>query len=369
MLSFSKRAMGAVLLAVPVAVALGVLRAHLGCGGATPRRGVENADAGVVDGGVVGEGGSDGGVGDAAAVNAGGAGCERIVTLNVDVLGSFLMDEPSVMVLGGLASPSLVTRVTDYHIPSIPPRKVVQLAPPFFATEFATTDMCAMQEVSSSYMRIMCLSDENVQTRTVDIRIEEGGRSVAIRVDGMNWYSDTLKDSGLCFTLATNIKRRDIAWLQRAYLHDGPSERCRTSTAPPRRVPATFVHEALPKGHEYYELGKPHRRSVPPYDSCRSVTRVRLILPPTVGASQDLGLLFAQCEERCGATRVWAPNRAEVGCFEGGSVSTYQLGDNLYIVEDYRVRQVPLPCNVKLDFVLTNFIKPLRILPTEIGDR
>jgi hypothetical protein len=92
--------------------------------------------------------------------------------------------------------------------------------------------------------------------------------------------------------------------------------------------------------------------------SCPDVTIARLVLPPSVGQSQDLGIVGAQCSEPCDASRFRQPNGATAGCFEGGHVTAYQLGDYLYVVESDRVRRVPLACNVELEFRLRDFVAP-----------
>ena len=110
--------MGAVLLAVPVVAGLGGLRAHLGCGGATPRPGVENADAGVVDGGMVGEGGSDD-AGSATAIIA----CTDPVTIEASVIGSFTESILSPHQFEWVGKPSLALVASHAHVRPMPHKR------------------------------------------------------------------------------------------------------------------------------------------------------------------------------------------------------------------------------------------------------
>ena len=198
--------------------------------------------------------------------------------------------------------------------------------------------------------------------------IKDNNREVG-RGDGSDVWQVTPMPSDACATLETKIPKRDLAPLANAYLDDRPSERCRASTATLRKVPATFVHEVLPKGHPYYEEGRLRRSSTFPYHACRGATLVRLVVPAGIAPSQDLGLLFAQCDDPCHANRSHKPNGANAGCFEGGSVAAYQLGDHLYVRNDEHVRQVPLPCGVALDFQMTGFVAQLGLTKDDIREK
>ncbi|MDI3289054.1 hypothetical protein [Polyangium sp. 15x6] len=198
--------------------------------------------------------------------------------------------------------------------------------------------------------------------------IKEDGKELG-RGDGRDSWHVTPMPPDACATLETKIPKRDLTPLANAYLDDRPSEHCRASTVTHRKVPATFVHEVLPKGHRYYESGTLERTRTPPYRLCRGVTQVRLVLPAEIAPSQDLGLLFAQCNGLCHATRWHNPNGAEVECHEGGQLAAYQLGNHLYVIDDEHVRQVPLPCGVELDFQMTGFVAQLGLTKDDIREQ
>ncbi|MDC0741170.1 hypothetical protein [Polyangium mundeleinium] len=239
-------------------------------------------------------------------------------------------------------------------------RRTLDLASPYFAAEFTRDDLCSAEEVSPSHVRLSCIDSEG-QLVTLEYRIRDG-YAVELRKNGGHWYPYGPHEdmpANACATIETEIPKHDLTQLHKAYLDDSPSERCRTPTSSRRKAPATFTHQVLPRGHKYYEDGKLRPRGAPRSGYCRGVTLARLVLPPHVGLSQDLGLLFAQCNETCTAALNSKPNGAEVRCFEAGQVAAYQLGDDLYIIEDARVRRVPIACGVELDFRLRAFLGPL----------
>ncbi|MBK9262095.1 MAG: hypothetical protein IPM54_20110 [Polyangiaceae bacterium] len=243
------------------------------------------------------------------------------------------------------------------------------LAWPPYAAAYSIEDLCSAEETQPSYHRFVCI-DIAGELKTIEYRIEQGRTLVIIdngkevgRGDGSNTWFVTPMPSNACASITTTIPKRNLIPLKNAHLNDNPSERCRDMNATRRKVRATLVHEPLPKGHVFYEMGKLQRTSTPPYRYCRGITMVRLILPPAIAPSQDLGLLSAQCVEVCNASRDDNPRSVAASCFEGGKVHAYQLGDSLYVVEDDRVRQVPLPCDVDLDFRIADFAAQLGLPP------
>lgn len=243
------------------------------------------------------------------------------------------------------------------------------LAFPYFAAEFDRDDLCSAEETSPSHLRLTCIG-RGSKLVTLEYRIRNRN-TIELTWDGQTWHSygppDEKMPTGTCATIETNLRKHDLKQLHEAYLNDGLSERCRASPSPRRKVPGTFVRRALPKGHQYYEWGKLKAMGPPFYGYCRDVTLTRLMLPPWVGPSQDLGLLFNQCGGPCLAihldelhsAEVRKLSGAEIRCYEGGAAAAYQLGDHLYVIEETRVRRVPLPCGVELDFRLTEFAKSL----------
>jgi hypothetical protein len=206
---------------------------------------------------------------------------------------------------------------------------------------------------------------------TIEYRID-GGRTLVLIEDGKvhpaasNSTLNTPLPVDACATLETNIPKRDLRALENAYRNNSPSDRCRDSTAPRQKVPAVVVRHPLPKDDDSYEWGKLRLTDSPPYRYCRGVTEVRLVLPPTVAPSQHLGRLGAQCSGPCKVGRDVNAGSVHAFCDEGGEVHAYQLGDNLYVVEEDHVRQDPLPCGVELDFRVAEFAVQLGLpRPTE----
>jgi len=361
----------AVLGGVIVAAAFGVLRAQAGCRGTTIR-GAGGADATVVE--VRGLDGSTEGEARGDAGDAGGAAGECSTTIVVDVYvgGAFTQHSdggPGV----SLEKPALVTgysrRESSGATSPLAGRWTLPVASPYFAAEFAMIDLCSAEEATPSYLRVSCI-DAKAKLVTIEYRIRDG-HTIEWKYDGRMWEEYGTRDGmpANCATIETRLEKRDLSRLRKAYLDDSPSERCRATTTPRRKVPATFVREVLPKGHKLYEWGKLEPRGAPLHGYCRDVTNVRLVLPPRVGPSQDLGLLFGQCGSMCTAKRPSGFNLAEIRCFEGGAAGAYQLGDDLYVIEASSVRQVPLPCGVKLDFQMADFVASLGIDVREIQER
>lgn len=350
------RRVGAIALAgISLACMMGGVYAYGGCTRTTERHsGTSDAVLLKADGGEV----------DAAVAWGDGGTCPTTVAVRVHVAGSYTgmtTDLPGL----SLSEPALVT---SYEIRDargsnndIAAKQTLALAKHYFALEFTTDDLCSATDVSSTRLHIVCIHREGeLISRWFRIRDDH---IVEASWDGELW-SNHGPDEGIpkdaCVVLESPIKRKNLAELHKAFMNDEPSERCRGSTAPGRVVPARFVHTPLPIGHEYYKWGNRRRRTVAPYDYCRSVTMPRLVLPSAIAASQDLGLLFAQCSgEPSHAYRLEQPNGGEAQVFEGGKVGAYQLGDSLYVLESNGVRRVPLPCNVRLDFQLSNFFEPV----------
>lgn len=321
---------------------------------------------------------------DAAMLGEGGdektSECAMPVVIKVYIGGNYVYDSMEHSALAEVRGPSLVTQYS-YHWPRPPgsdlqPRctATVPLSGPYFAAPFSTAELCSTEEASPTHLRFACLGSGG-RLMTVEYRIEEK-RYLVITTDHPNEGRSVIKDGryitpmplDACATLVTEIPRRDLAPLQQAYLNDTPSPRCQASSQPRRKVPATFIRVPFPKGHEYYEprprpcLGLLNPR--PRYDA----TQVHLGLPPSIGPTQDLGILDSQCWS-CFARRLRKPNGAKVGCdvSNGGRrITTYQLGDHLYVVHDDYVRQVALPCGITLDFRMTEFVAPLYLNPEGI---
>lgn len=242
----------------------------------------------------------------------------------------------------------------------------VTLSEPLFAAEFSAHDLCATKEATPSHLRFECLGHGG-KTVAVEYRVEKG-HELWIKTESGDTLGDDETARGhvvemapnACLTLHTDIPNRDLTPIRKVYRDDGPSDRCRTSTAPRRKVPATFVHEMLPKGHASYEYGQPTAMPGFPQRTCRASTQVRLVLPPAVGPSVDLGLLHGQCD-MCQAVRLDDPNGAYAQCVDSRPMSVYQLGDHLHVVEGASVRQVPLPCGVELDFQMRDFAARLSL--------
>jgi hypothetical protein len=289
------------------------------------------------------------------------------VIINVSIEGSYKSTQPAPS--GNFYSPAVVVK---HLVPSDPGIESslhtwvgLSVARPHFAAPYSAQDLCSTEEASPSYLRLACLRSYFYRSEiergarpdrlsTIEYRIENG-RKLVILADGTayplseNVSYNTPMPPGACATLETKIPKRNLEPLRKAYDDNNPSERCRTSTAPHRKVRATLVHQPLPN------MGTFRRSTVPPYHLCRGVTGVRLVLPPSIARSQDLGILSAQCSGMCSASREINPGRIYAKCIEGGTVEAYQLGDNLYVVEEDYVRQVPLPCGVELDFQVADF--------------
>ena len=185
---------------------------------------------------------------------------------------------------------------------------------------------------------------------------------VEVKTDDESWIEFGMVNGapeGACARLETNIESRDLSALHKAFLNDEPSERCRNSASPRRKVPAVFVHEILKPADEDYESGKLQRSEMPSHRLCRGVTNVRVDLRAPINSSVLLGKLWAQCSGPCGATGMKPVNGASVDCEEGGRRSAYQLGDFLYVVGSQSVKRVPLPCGTELDFRVRDFMRVL----------
>ncbi|MDI1478672.1 hypothetical protein [Polyangium sp. y55x31] len=365
-----------------MAAAFGVLRAQAGCGGMTVRMGGEVEAGPSVE--APSEAGNGGDAGDAASEGEAGEGttaCTTPVVIEVHIAGSYTADsiDPTDMV--HLESPSLLTRYSFPEGLSVLPQPrstlSIALSAPLFAAEYAAVELCSAEEVTPSILRFLCLGSSG-RPMAIEYRIE-GKRRLVITTDHPEEGRSVTQDGrhitpmppDACATLVTQIPKRDLTRLRSAYLDDGPSTRCQGSASPRRKVPATFVREVLPEGHELHESGRLECRQSPTTRCCRSVTSVRLALPPDIGPSQDLGILYQQCD-MCFASRLRKPNGAVVGCGGGLATTTvqvYQLGEHLHIVDGDRVRRVPLPCGVELDFQMAEFVKPLMLSPDRIQER
>lgn len=312
-------------------------------------------DAGVVD--AMAE--------DTALMEGGASECSEWITIKPDVDGQY-RDASSGFRAGHLwlYGPALVTG--DWHVGADGTEQMglggeeTVLPPPYFAAEYSIEELCSTEEQSATYLRIACIKDRENRD-TVEYRLRDV-HTVEIRNNTGSWaeyHGVQTFPKGACFKLQAVLPKRNLDPLQRAFLNDEPSDRCRGSTAPKRKEPAVFVHKILPKEDDRHGWGQLARHGVPPYERiCRGVTIARLVIPPSVGPSEDLGTLGAQCVEPCHGYRYRHPNGASAECFEGGRVRAYQLGDYLYIVESSSVRRVPLACNVQLDFRLRDFVKP-----------
>lgn len=286
--------------------------------------------------------------------------CTPIV-IKVSIVGSY--QRVWHLKSGALNMPSLVAEHFVAEDPALEAtlRTTIRfpLAWPNFAAPYSIQDLCSTEEVSPLWLRFACIDLQN-KLSTIEYRIV-GGRTLVISEGGNvhplsdNASINTPLPANACATLETSITKRDLKPLEKAYKNNNPSERCRTSTAPRRRIRATLSHQPLPKGHDLYEMGKLEQVHYPTTRLCRAITQVRLILPPSVAPSQDLGILGAQCTGLCSASREINPGSIYATCDEGGKVEAYQLGDHLYVVEEDHVRQVPLPCDVDLDFRIDDF--------------
>jgi len=358
----SQRARRAPLLAgISVLGAVGVIGAYGGCGGVAVQKIEAPVEVAAVEGARV----------DAAVEDEAGA-CATPIVIEAYIAGSYTTGDVEPPDMAQLRGPALVTR---YSIPKglargVPPPRstaAIHLAAPFFAAEFSAAELCSTEEASPSALRFVCLGP-NGRPMTVEYRIE-GKRSLVITTDHPDEGRSVIEGAGeyitpmppdACATLISNIPRRDLSRLQKAYLDDSASARCEASKGPRRKVPATLRRAALPADDPLYESGLECTESST-WRCCHNVTSVHLALPPTIGPSEDLGVLDAQCYI-CSATRLGKPNGAVVGC-NGGlgttTVQAYQLGDDLYVIEGDHVRRVPLPCGVALDFRLAEFVAGL----------
>ncbi|MDI1447898.1 hypothetical protein QHF85_27800 [Polyangium sp. 6x1] len=277
--------------------------------------------------------------------------CLETVTVDIGVQGSYT-SRPFIDPWHG---PSLVIGTLDHSF-----------SDPFFAAEFSVPELCSTEASEPTHVRIVCLSKEG-KPETIDLRVTPDGKDLAIATNGHEWKgSEGGGRKTKCLELKTDIPKRDLAPLQRAFLDDSPSERCSKTKAPRRKVPAVVQRVLLPKdderaGADYLRLQTdwlPHRL-------CRDTTKVRIVLPPTVGPSVDLGVFADQCE-RCSGGLLDEPNGVSFRCHGHWSASAllvYQLGDHLYIAEENHIRRVPLPCGVELDFRIDEFVGLLGIDP------
>jgi len=339
---------------LPVLAAFGASCARgEGCGGALP------PDR-EMDAGAQAEGG------DAETTS-----CTTPIVIEVYIAGTYAFNSVEPPDLVPVDGPSLITRYSFPKGLSVQPNPrctaAFALSHPFFAAPFSVAELCSAEETSPSYLRFACLGSGG-RRMSIEYRVE-GRRRLVITTDHPDKGRSVIEEGryispmppDACVTLATEIPRRDLAPLQKAYLDDRPSAHCQPDSGARRKVPATFVRALLPKGHELYELGQHTCSDASNSRRRHGATSVRLALPPDIGPTQDLGILDQQCE-MCFASLLREPNGALVGC--GGGISTttilaYQLGDHLYVVEEDHVRQVALPCGVSLDFRLKDFMAPL----------
>lgn len=276
--------------------------------------------------------------------------CNEIVTVDVRILGSYTSqswNEP-------WRSPSLMVGTYAISLPD-----------PFFAAELSAPELCSVEGSEPTHVRVVCLGKEG-RPGTTDLRVTPEGKKLSITSDGHKWESSYGVARDQCLELKTDIPKRDLAPLQRAFLDDSPSERCSQSKAPQRKVPAVFQRVMLPKNDERAGADDLRRQTDwVPHRLCRDITKVKLVLPPALGPSVDLGVFADQCEA-CRGGLMDEPNGVRFSCHGNWSASAllvYQLGDHLYIAEGDHIRRVPLPCGVELDFKIDEFVGLLGIEP------